>query len=162
MTNATRRDCSGLSPAGRAAWSVPHPGGRCSRHHDRRSGREAEDTPRLDLEGRNAAILATLRRHSCGQRCSCAACGSITPPAGVTCDLGRCGAPHLQSHLLSHPVLDHDLRAFSAEPCAASPSSGRTGIPAAVPVSGAEGGATREPRDRMRAFLREHAYRWAT
>ncbi len=121
----------------------------------------ADDTPRMNLEQRNAAILATLRRHRL--RAALFVCGMrVDNPAGRRHvrewgDAGHLVCNHTYSHILYSTTT---FEAFSADTLRCErliqdvPNFRRL-----FRFPALKEGATREQRDRMRSFLREHSYR---
>jgi peptidoglycan-N-acetylglucosamine deacetylase len=162
MTKATRRALLGALLAGRAAWSLPQTrGGRAVAITIDNLDVNAEDTPRLDLDGRNAAILATLRRHRL--RAALFVCGMrVDNPAGRRhlrhwSDAGHLICNHTYSHILYSTTT---FEQFSADTLRCeSLIRDEPGFQRLFRFPALKEGATREQRDRMRAFLREHSYR---
>jgi len=120
----------------------------------------AEDTPRLDLDQRNVAILAALRRHRL--RAALFVCGMRVDNdtgRGHLREWGREG--HLIcNHTYSHiPYSTTTFERFSADAlrCEAVIENVR-GFRKLFRFPALKEGATREQRDGMRAFLREHGY----
>jgi peptidoglycan/xylan/chitin deacetylase (PgdA/CDA1 family) len=121
----------------------------------------ADDTPRLNLEERNIAILQTLRRHRL--QAALFVCGMRVD--------NEVGQRHLrewgrQGHLIGNHTYSHipysttTFEKFSADTlrCEAL-ISGVHGFRRIFRFPALKEGATREQRDRMRSFLREHRYR---
>ncbi len=121
----------------------------------------ADDTPRLNLEERNAAILDTLRRHRlqvalfvCGMR--------------VDNEVGR---RHLQAwdkagHIIGNHTYTHTpystttFESFSADVLRGEEViAGMPGFRKLFRFPALKEGASAGQRDRMRAFLRDHGYR---
>jgi peptidoglycan-N-acetylglucosamine deacetylase len=162
MTNATRRRLLQGALAGWAsrAWSVAPRGGEVAITIDDLDV-NADDTPRLPLEERNAAILDTLRRHKlqvalfvCGMR--------------VDNEVGR---RHLQAwggagHIIGNHTYTHTLYSattferFSADVLKGEEVvAGVRGFCKLFRFPALKEGKTLEQRDRMRAFLLDHGYR---
>ncbi len=121
----------------------------------------ADDTPLLDLEARNAAILATLRRHRL--RVALFVCGMRVDNAAGERHLDQWSrAGHLiGNHTYSHiPYSVTPFERFSADTlrCEAL-IKGVPGFRRLFRFPALKEGATREQRDRMRTFLRQHGYR---
>lgn len=121
----------------------------------------AEDTPRMDLDRRNAAILATLRRHRL--RAALFVCGMrIDNPSGRRhlrqwSEAGHLICNHTYSHL---PYSTTTFEQFSADTLRCEPLiRDEPGFQRLFRFPELKEGATRERRDRMRTFLREHSYR---
>ncbi len=122
---------------------------------------DADDTPLMNLEQRNAAILATLRRHRL--RAALFVCGMrVDNPAGRRHvrdwgDAGHLVCNHTYSHV---PYSRTSFEAFSVDTLRCErliqdvPNFRRL-----FRFPALKEGATRTQRDRMRSFLREHSYR---
>jgi peptidoglycan/xylan/chitin deacetylase (PgdA/CDA1 family) len=121
----------------------------------------ADDTPRLDLEARNAAILATLRRHRL--RVALFVCGMRVDNAAGERHLDQWSrAGHLiGNHTYSHiPYSITTFERFSADTLRCEDLiKGVPGFRRLFRFPALKEGATREQRDRMRTFLRQHDYR---
>lgn len=121
----------------------------------------ADDTPRMNLEQRNAALLTTLRRHRL--RAALFVCGMrVDNPAGRRHVLEWSDAGHLIcNHTYSHvPYSTTTFEAFSADTLRCEPLIRDVrNFRRLFRFPALKEGATREQRDRMRSFLREHSYR---
>lgn len=162
MAKATRRGLLGSLLAGCAPWSLSRtPGGRAVAITIDDLDVNAEDTPRMDLDRRNAAILATLRRHRL--RAALFVCGMrVDNPAGRRHLRQWSEAGHLIcNHTYSHTLYSTTpFERFSADTLRCEPLiRDERGFRRLFRFPALKEGATREQRDRMRAFLHEHSYR---
>lgn len=162
MAKSTRRVLLGSLLAGCAPWSLARTRGAraVAITIDDLDG-NAEDTPRMDLDRRNAVILATLRRHRL--RAALFVCGMrVDNPAGRRHLRQWSEAGHLIcNHTYSHvPYSRTTFEQFSADTLRCEPLiRDEPGFQRLFRFPELKEGATREQRDRMRAFLREHSYR---
>jgi peptidoglycan/xylan/chitin deacetylase (PgdA/CDA1 family) len=120
----------------------------------------ADDTPRLDLEARNTAILDTLKRHHL--QAGMFVCGMRVDNA--------VGARHMrqwgqQGHLIGNHTYSHiaysttSFERFSADTLRCERLiEAVPGFQRRFRYPELKEGRTREQRDRMRAFLRAHGY----
>lgn len=162
MRNITRRHLLGGVLAGCTPWTgaAPPQGGTVAITLDDLDV-NADDTPRMDLEQRNAAILATLRRHRL--RAALFVCGMrVDNPVGRRhvrewSDAGHLICNHTYSHI---PYSTTSFELFSADMLRCEPIIREvTGCQRLFRFPALKEGATREQRDRMRSFLHEHSYR---
>jgi peptidoglycan-N-acetylglucosamine deacetylase len=121
---------------------------------------DADDTPRLDLEARNSAILATLRRH--GLQAALFVCGMRVDNAVGARQLRQWGD---QGHLIGNHTYSHipysttSFEAFSADTLRCENLiKGVRGFHRRFRYPELKEGRTRDQRDRLRAFLRSHGY----
>jgi peptidoglycan/xylan/chitin deacetylase (PgdA/CDA1 family) len=121
----------------------------------------ADDTPQLNLEDRNAAILATLRRHRL--RAALFVCGMR-----VDNDIGKRQLHEWgrQGHLIGNHTYSHipysttTFERFAEDTLRCEDLiRGVPGFRRLFRFPALKEGATREQRDRMRAFLRGNGYR---
>lgn len=162
MAKSTRRVLLGSLLAGCAPWSLARTrGARAVAITIDDPDGNADDTPRMDLDRRNAAILATLRRHRL--RAALFVCGMrVDNPAGRRHLRQWSEAGHLIcNHTYSHvPYSRTTFEQFSADTLRCEPLiRDEPGFQRLFRFPELKEGATREQRDRMRAFLREHSYR---
>ena len=162
MREITRRHVLGGLLAGCAPWTgaAPRQGAAVAITIDDLDV-NADDTPRMNLEQRNAAILATLRRHRL--RAALFVCGMrVDNAAGRRHVLDWSDAGHLIcNHTYSHtPYSETTFEAFSADTLRCERLiQDVAGFRRLFRFPALKEGATREQRDRMRSFLREHSYR---